>query len=78
MDQLNTDLATLVTVTAALQADVEALGTPTGTVDPNDAVVSSMVSALESAGYTVTPPDTSEPELPEGPVEDSTDSSTES
>lgn len=31
--------------------------------DPNDAVVASMVSALESAGYTVTPP---APELPAG------------
>jgi len=77
MDQLNTDLASLESALTAVQSDVAALATPA--VDPSVAVVDSMVTALEAAGYTVTAPAPADaPELPEGQVEDSTDSPTES
>ena len=58
MDQLNTDLATLQATVIALTNDVAALptATPTGTIDPNDAVVSAFVTSLTTAGWTVTPP----------------------
>ena len=74
MDQLNTDLAAVDTALAAVKADVSGLATPT--VDPSVAVVDSMVTALETAGYTVTAPVV--PELPESASEDTTDPSTES
>jgi hypothetical protein len=47
-----------------------------GGVDPNDAIVTGVVGVLTTAGYTVTAP-TAEAELPEGPVEDSTDTPAE-
>lgn len=72
MDQLNTDLDSIQTALTAAVADVAALATPA--VDPSVAVVDSMVTALQAAGYTVTAPVV--PELESG-AEDSTDSSTE-
>jgi hypothetical protein len=70
MDELNTDLEALQTAVQNVVNDVASLPEPGGS-DPNDAVVSSMVSALEAAGYTVTAPaiqisvvDGSEPEIP--------------
>lgn len=56
MDQLVQDLTTLQTALTAVQADVQGLVNDTTSTDPNDAVVSAFVSALTSAGWTVTPP----------------------
>jgi hypothetical protein len=72
MDQLNTDLTAVQTAVDAVKADVAALATPA--VDPSVAVVDSMVTALETAGYTVTAP--AVPELESG-TEDATDTSAE-
>ena len=73
MDQLNTDLTAVQTAVDAVKADVAALATPA--VDPSVAVVDSMVTALEAAGYTVTAPVV--PELPESASEDASDTSAE-
>ena len=73
LTQLNADLATAQQALVAVTADVSALAT--SEPDPSVAVVNSMVTALETAGYTVTAP---VPELPEGTPEDSTDTSSES
>jgi hypothetical protein len=60
LTQIQTDDEDIQTqVTAALAAIEAALSSETGASDPNDAVVSSVVDALTSAGYTVTPPATS-------------------
>lgn len=83
LTQLNTDLAAAEAALVAVTADVTALAT--SEPDPSVAVVSSMVTALEAAGYTVTAPatnipvtDGNEPELPEGSTEDSTNTPSES
>lgn len=62
MDQLNQDLTALQTALTNVVNDVANLSS--GEPDPNDAVVSSMVTALEAAGYGVTAPASPELELP--------------
>lgn len=61
----------------AIQSDLTALSegvaqavTDLNNPDPNDALVAALVSALETAGYTVTAPAAADaPELPEGEVD---------
>lgn len=71
MDQLNTDLQALQTAVANIVSDVASLSQPSSVVDPNDAVVESMVAALTSAGWTVTAPEV------ETPTEDAAEPSEE-
>ena len=73
---MNQDALTqLQTAQTAIGAAVTDLSSQVAVVNPNDAVVASVVSALEAAGYTVTAPvvDTT----PETPAEDATDTATE-
>lgn len=63
---LTAALSTIVTDEATLSAAVAAVQgvvLPTG-VDPNDALVTSLVDAFETAGYTVTAPAPATPPAP--------------
>ena len=57
-DDLATAATDLATVKAVLDTAVADLAATTPVATPADGVLSSVVSALEAAGYTVTPPAT--------------------
>lgn len=81
LNQIQTDDIDVQTQVTNALAAITAAQAAGGTVDTNDALVTSIIAVFTGAGYTVTPPASPvapEPELPAGPTDGAVADSTPS